>query len=80
MKDYWSSVKVYKKMMVWCKYSHSYAMQFEGLTCPSISMGRRGGAVCSFSAKVSIFWFIKMASPKLNGAGMPEERRAIGSI
>ncbi|KAL7553899.1 hypothetical protein ACHAWF_017239 [Thalassiosira exigua] len=38
---------------------------------PSMSMGIRGGAVCNFSGRVSIFWFIKMASPKLNGAGMP---------
>mmetsp|Transcript_28872 Transcript_28872/g.57711 ORF Transcript_28872/g.57711 Transcript_28872/m.57711 type:complete len:257 (+) Transcript_28872:666-1436(+) len=38
---------------------------------PSTSMGRRGGAVWSFSPNVSIFWFMSMASPKLNGAGIP---------
>ena len=30
-----------------------------------------GGAVCSFSARVSIFWLSRMARPKLSGAGMP---------
>mmetsp|Transcript_25809 Transcript_25809/g.37025 ORF Transcript_25809/g.37025 Transcript_25809/m.37025 type:complete len:262 (-) Transcript_25809:1400-2185(-) len=39
--------------------------------CPSSSMGSRGGAVCSFSQKVSIFWLLRMARPKLKGAGMP---------
>mmetsp|Transcript_895 Transcript_895/g.1112 ORF Transcript_895/g.1112 Transcript_895/m.1112 type:complete len:204 (+) Transcript_895:112-723(+) len=38
---------------------------------PSMSMGRRGGAVCSFSPSVSIFWFMRMARPKLKGAGIP---------
>mmetsp|Transcript_11849 Transcript_11849/g.24672 ORF Transcript_11849/g.24672 Transcript_11849/m.24672 type:complete len:307 (+) Transcript_11849:988-1908(+) len=38
---------------------------------PSTSMGSSGGAVCSFSPSVSIFWFIRIARPKLNGAGMP---------
>mmetsp|Transcript_64161 Transcript_64161/g.126782 ORF Transcript_64161/g.126782 Transcript_64161/m.126782 type:complete len:254 (-) Transcript_64161:310-1071(-) len=38
---------------------------------PSMSIGRRGGAVWIFSGSVSIFWFIKIARPKLNGAGMP---------
>mmetsp|Transcript_12757 Transcript_12757/g.32724 ORF Transcript_12757/g.32724 Transcript_12757/m.32724 type:complete len:318 (+) Transcript_12757:495-1448(+) len=39
--------------------------------CPSMSMGIRGGAVCSFSISVSIFWLLRMARPKLKGAGMP---------
>ena len=38
---------------------------------PSMSMGINGGAVWSFSGSVSIFWFIRMARPKLSGAGMP---------
>ena len=38
---------------------------------PSMSIGSRGGAVCSFSPSVSIFWFMRIASPKLKGAGMP---------
>mmetsp|Transcript_26182 Transcript_26182/g.76788 ORF Transcript_26182/g.76788 Transcript_26182/m.76788 type:complete len:225 (+) Transcript_26182:887-1561(+) len=40
-------------------------------SCPSMSMGSSGGAVCSFSHRVSIFWFDRIARPKLNGAGMP---------
>mmetsp|Transcript_1768 Transcript_1768/g.3837 ORF Transcript_1768/g.3837 Transcript_1768/m.3837 type:complete len:270 (-) Transcript_1768:508-1317(-) len=39
--------------------------------CPSTSMGSRGGAVWIFSSRVSIFWFLRMASPKLKGAGTP---------
>mmetsp|Transcript_29389 Transcript_29389/g.99908 ORF Transcript_29389/g.99908 Transcript_29389/m.99908 type:complete len:209 (+) Transcript_29389:848-1474(+) len=38
---------------------------------PSMSMGSNGGAVWSFSPSVSIFWFSKIARPKLKGAGMP---------
>mmetsp|Transcript_14460 Transcript_14460/g.30556 ORF Transcript_14460/g.30556 Transcript_14460/m.30556 type:complete len:250 (-) Transcript_14460:388-1137(-) len=38
---------------------------------PCTSIGRSGGAVCSFSSSVSIFWLSRIASPKLNGAGMP---------
>mmetsp|Transcript_106386 Transcript_106386/g.297884 ORF Transcript_106386/g.297884 Transcript_106386/m.297884 type:complete len:231 (+) Transcript_106386:767-1459(+) len=38
---------------------------------PSINIGNNGGAVCSFSGSVSIFWFIRIASPKLKGAGIP---------
>ena len=38
---------------------------------PSTSMGRSAGAHCSFSARVSIFWLSRIASPKLKGAGMP---------
>mmetsp|Transcript_4643 Transcript_4643/g.14806 ORF Transcript_4643/g.14806 Transcript_4643/m.14806 type:complete len:343 (-) Transcript_4643:80-1108(-) len=38
---------------------------------PSMSIGSKGGAVWSFSPSVSIFWFSKIARPKLNGAGMP---------
>jgi hypothetical protein len=40
-------------------------------SCPSINIGINGGAVCSFSMKVSIFWLVKIAKPKLNGAGIP---------
>lgn len=39
--------------------------------CPSISIGISGGAVWIFSSKVSIFWFFRIASPKLKGAGTP---------
>mmetsp|Transcript_12835 Transcript_12835/g.12471 ORF Transcript_12835/g.12471 Transcript_12835/m.12471 type:complete len:203 (+) Transcript_12835:1036-1644(+) len=39
--------------------------------CPSISIGINGGAVWSFSNNVSIFWFFKIARPKLKGAGIP---------
>mmetsp|Transcript_17060 Transcript_17060/g.25228 ORF Transcript_17060/g.25228 Transcript_17060/m.25228 type:complete len:269 (-) Transcript_17060:357-1163(-) len=39
--------------------------------CPSISIGINGGAVCIFSPRVSIFWFMRMANPKLKGAGIP---------
>mmetsp|Transcript_27786 Transcript_27786/g.80564 ORF Transcript_27786/g.80564 Transcript_27786/m.80564 type:complete len:225 (-) Transcript_27786:359-1033(-) len=38
---------------------------------PSINIGNRGGAVCSFSGRVSIFWFIKIAKTKFSGAGIP---------
>ena len=38
---------------------------------PWMSMGRSGGAVCTFSCRVSIFWLSRIASPKLKGAGMP---------
>mmetsp|Transcript_7605 Transcript_7605/g.23166 ORF Transcript_7605/g.23166 Transcript_7605/m.23166 type:complete len:225 (-) Transcript_7605:125-799(-) len=38
---------------------------------PLMSMGRSGGAVWSFSPSVSIFWLRRIASAKLNGAGMP---------
>mmetsp|Transcript_8314 Transcript_8314/g.23160 ORF Transcript_8314/g.23160 Transcript_8314/m.23160 type:complete len:248 (+) Transcript_8314:999-1742(+) len=38
---------------------------------PSMSMGMSGGAVWSFSPRVSIFWLRRMARPKLRGAGMP---------
>mmetsp|Transcript_5749 Transcript_5749/g.13523 ORF Transcript_5749/g.13523 Transcript_5749/m.13523 type:complete len:225 (-) Transcript_5749:702-1376(-) len=41
---------------------------------PSTNMGRRGGAVCSFSGSVSIFWFIKIANAKFRGAGMPSKK------
>mmetsp|Transcript_29316 Transcript_29316/g.94222 ORF Transcript_29316/g.94222 Transcript_29316/m.94222 type:complete len:214 (+) Transcript_29316:192-833(+) len=40
-------------------------------SCPSTSIGSSGGAVCTFSPSVSIFWLSRMASPKLNGAGIP---------
>mmetsp|Transcript_19602 Transcript_19602/g.52894 ORF Transcript_19602/g.52894 Transcript_19602/m.52894 type:complete len:205 (+) Transcript_19602:1180-1794(+) len=40
-------------------------------SCPSMSMGMSGGAVWIFSQSVSIFWLLRMASPKLKGAGMP---------
>mmetsp|Transcript_19464 Transcript_19464/g.42294 ORF Transcript_19464/g.42294 Transcript_19464/m.42294 type:complete len:219 (-) Transcript_19464:794-1450(-) len=39
--------------------------------CPSMSMGNSGGAVWIFSPSVSIFWFMRMARPKLKGAGIP---------
>mmetsp|Transcript_62525 Transcript_62525/g.148905 ORF Transcript_62525/g.148905 Transcript_62525/m.148905 type:complete len:206 (+) Transcript_62525:820-1437(+) len=38
---------------------------------PLMSMGRSAGAHCSFSGSESIFWFMRMARPKLNGAGIP---------
>mmetsp|Transcript_112106 Transcript_112106/g.317508 ORF Transcript_112106/g.317508 Transcript_112106/m.317508 type:complete len:244 (-) Transcript_112106:351-1082(-) len=38
---------------------------------PSISIGSSGGAVWSFSCRVSIFWLSRMARAKLKGAGMP---------
>mmetsp|Transcript_15542 Transcript_15542/g.37637 ORF Transcript_15542/g.37637 Transcript_15542/m.37637 type:complete len:502 (+) Transcript_15542:536-2041(+) len=40
-------------------------------SCPSISIGISGGAVCSFSCSVSISLLSRMARPKLKGAGMP---------
>mmetsp|Transcript_40499 Transcript_40499/g.114714 ORF Transcript_40499/g.114714 Transcript_40499/m.114714 type:complete len:214 (-) Transcript_40499:581-1222(-) len=39
--------------------------------CPSKSIGMRGGAVCIFSSRVSIFWLLRIAAAKLNGAGTP---------
>mmetsp|Transcript_26766 Transcript_26766/g.61970 ORF Transcript_26766/g.61970 Transcript_26766/m.61970 type:complete len:308 (+) Transcript_26766:878-1801(+) len=38
---------------------------------PLISMGSSAGMHWIFSWSVSIFWFSRMASPKLNGAGIP---------
>mmetsp|Transcript_30764 Transcript_30764/g.52631 ORF Transcript_30764/g.52631 Transcript_30764/m.52631 type:complete len:226 (+) Transcript_30764:1152-1829(+) len=38
---------------------------------PWTSIGSRGGAVWIFSPRVSIFWLRRIASPKLNGAGIP---------
>ena len=38
---------------------------------PLINIGKSAGAVCNFSGKVNIFWFMIIAKPKLNGAGMP---------
>ena len=38
---------------------------------PSTSIGSSGGAVWIFSPSVSIFWLSRIASPKLNGAGIP---------
>mmetsp|Transcript_47797 Transcript_47797/g.119457 ORF Transcript_47797/g.119457 Transcript_47797/m.119457 type:complete len:305 (-) Transcript_47797:236-1150(-) len=40
-------------------------------SCPLMSMGRRAGMHWIFSWSVSIFWFSRMASPKLKGAGIP---------
>mmetsp|Transcript_11256 Transcript_11256/g.46984 ORF Transcript_11256/g.46984 Transcript_11256/m.46984 type:complete len:242 (+) Transcript_11256:1621-2346(+) len=46
-------------------------------SCPSMSMGNSGGAVCSFSASVSIFWLSRIARPKLSGAGMPSTKSKV---
>mmetsp|Transcript_2601 Transcript_2601/g.6591 ORF Transcript_2601/g.6591 Transcript_2601/m.6591 type:complete len:305 (+) Transcript_2601:854-1768(+) len=40
-------------------------------SCPLMSMGSSAGMHWIFSWRVSIFWFIRMASPKLKGAGIP---------
>mmetsp|Transcript_5192 Transcript_5192/g.10941 ORF Transcript_5192/g.10941 Transcript_5192/m.10941 type:complete len:309 (+) Transcript_5192:836-1762(+) len=52
-----------------CVTENSSCASMKG--CPSMSMGSSGGAVWSFSGKLSIFWFMRMARPKLKGAGMP---------
>mmetsp|Transcript_11982 Transcript_11982/g.27166 ORF Transcript_11982/g.27166 Transcript_11982/m.27166 type:complete len:242 (-) Transcript_11982:641-1366(-) len=44
---------------------------------PSTSMGSSGGAVCSFSGMVSIFWFRRIASAKFRGAGTPSKKSKV---
>ena len=56
----------YKKMK---KFDFPTCASMKG--CPSISIGISGGAVWIFSSNVSIFWFLRIARPKLNGAGIP---------
>mmetsp|Transcript_46285 Transcript_46285/g.124349 ORF Transcript_46285/g.124349 Transcript_46285/m.124349 type:complete len:242 (+) Transcript_46285:555-1280(+) len=45
--------------------------------CPSTSIGSNGGAVCSFSGMVSIFWLSKIASAKFRGAGTPSKKSKV---
>mmetsp|Transcript_24989 Transcript_24989/g.65917 ORF Transcript_24989/g.65917 Transcript_24989/m.65917 type:complete len:350 (-) Transcript_24989:121-1170(-) len=47
--------------------------------CPSKSIGRRGGPVCSFSRGLSIFWFSRIAAAMFRGAGRPGNSKVVNS-
>mmetsp|Transcript_76657 Transcript_76657/g.228487 ORF Transcript_76657/g.228487 Transcript_76657/m.228487 type:complete len:279 (+) Transcript_76657:1174-2010(+) len=45
--------------------------------CPSTSIGSSGGAVCSFSGIVNIFWLSRIARAKFKGAGTPSKKSKV---